>query len=75
MSFSRFGNLLQTAEAFVQGSEAGYTAAELKEVVQVKTKHALTHLVRGGRLQREAFDSVYVYLSAEEPSANRQRKA
>jgi hypothetical protein len=73
--FSRFGNLLQTAEAFVQGSEAGYTAAELKEILQVKTKHALTHLVRDGRVQREVFDSVYVYLSAEEPAASRQRKA
>ena len=73
--FSRFGNLLQTAEAFVEGSEAGYTAAELKEILQVKTKHALTHLVRSGKLQREAFDSVYVYLSAEEPVARRQRKA
>jgi hypothetical protein len=73
--FSRFGNLLQTAETFVQGSEAGYTAAELKDILQVKTKHALTHLVRGGRLQREAFDSVYVYLAAEESVARRQRKA
>jgi hypothetical protein len=73
--FSRFGNLLQTAGAFVQGSEAGYTAAELKEILRVKTKHALTHLVRDGKLQREAFDSVYVYLSAEEPAASRQRKA
>jgi hypothetical protein len=73
--FSRFGNLLRTAEAFVHDSEAGYTAAELKEILQVKTKHALSHLVRTGRLQRETFDSLYVYLSREEPVAARQRKA
>lgn len=73
--FSRFGNLLQTAEAFVERSEAGYSAAELKEILQVKTKHALTQLVRNGRLQREAFDSIFVYLSAGKPLANRQRKA
>jgi hypothetical protein len=73
--FSRFGNLLDTAEAFVQDSEAGYTAAELKEVLHVKTKHALTQLTRSGRLQREQFDSVYVYLSGESPVAERQRKA
>lgn len=73
--FSRFGNLLETAEAFVHRSEAGYTATELKEVLQVKTKHALAHLVQKGRLQRETFDSVYVYLSAEEQIAHRQRKA
>jgi hypothetical protein len=73
--FSRFGNLLKTAAALVQGSAAGYSAAELKEILQVKTKHALIHLVRNGRLQREAFDSVYVYLSAQDPVACGQRKA
>ena len=73
--FSRFGNLLDTAQAFVQDSEAGYTAAELKEVLHVKTKHALTQLTRDGRLGREQFGSVYVYLSGEGPVAERQRKA
>ena len=73
--FSRFGNLLDTAEAFVQESEAGYTATELKDVLQVKTKHALTQLTRADRIQREQFDSVYVYLSREDHVANRQQKA
>jgi len=73
--FSRFGNLLDTAEALVHESEAGYTAAELKDVLHVKTKHALTQLIRSGRLQRESFDSVYVYLSGESHVADRQRKA
>lgn len=72
--FSRFGNLLQTAEAFVQQSEAGYSAAELKEILQVKTKHALAQLVRNGRLKREVFDSVFVYLSTEKSVASQQRK-
>lgn len=75
VGFSRFGNLLKTAEAFVHGSQAGYSASELKEILQVKTKHALTHLVRKGRLQREAFNSVYVYLSSEDRVARGQRKA
>ena len=73
--FSRFGNLLDTAEAFVKSSGEGYTATELKEVLHVKTKHALTQLVRSGRIQREPFDSVYVYLSGEDHVADRQRKA
>lgn len=73
--FSRFGNLLDTAEALVRSSEAGYTATELKEMLHVKTKHALTQLVRSGRIQREPFESVYVYLSGEDPIADRQRKA
>ena len=73
--FSRFGNLLQTSEAFVNHSDAGYSAAELKDIVQVKTKHALSQLVRDGRLQRERFDSIYVYLSAQKDVAIQQIKA
>jgi len=71
--FSRFGNLLQTCQAFVDHSEAGFTAGELKEILQVKTKHALSKLVRDGWLARETFDSVYVYLCAD--VAHRQSKA
>jgi len=73
--FSRFGNLLKTAETLVTRSEAGYSAAELKDILHVKTKHALTHLVRGGLLQRKRFDSVYVYLSVENAVAHKQEKA
>ena len=73
--FSRFGNLLQTCQAFVHHADAGYSASELKDILQVKTKHALTQLVRGGRLARETFDSVYVYLSAQKDVANRQIQA
>ena len=73
--FSKFGNLLQTAEAFVERSEAGYSASELMEILQIKTKHALTQLYRDERLHREKIESVFVYLSAEESVAARQRKA
>ena len=70
--FSRFGNLLQTCQALVHHSETGYSAGELKDIVQVKTKHALTQLVRDGRLSRKTFDSVYVYLSGQKDVASRQ---
>ena len=73
--FSHFGNLLQTSESLVQCSDAGYSAAELKDILEVKTKHALTQLVREGRLQRETFNSVYVYFSDEKDVASRQIKA
>lgn len=73
--FSRFGNLLETAEALVQRSDAGYSAGELKEMLGVKTKHALTQLVRDGRLQREKIEAVYIYFSAEKGLARRQRRA
>ena len=73
--FSRFGNLLQTCQAFVHHSDTGYSAGELRDLLEVKTKHALTKLVRDGRLARDTFDSVYVYLSAQKDVANRQIKA
>jgi hypothetical protein len=73
--FSRFGNLLQTCQAFVDQSDAGYSASELKDILQVKTKHALTQLFRDGRLARETFESVYVYLCAQKDVASRQTQA
>ncbi len=72
--FSRFGNLLQTCQAIVDRCDAGYSAGELKDIVQVKTKHALTKLVRDSRLVRETVDSVYVYFSAQKDVASRQIK-
>jgi hypothetical protein len=73
--FSRFGNLLQTAEVLVARSEAGYSASELNDILHVKTKHALTQLVRRDLLGRKKFDSVYVYLSVESAIARKQEKA
>ena len=73
--FSRFGNLLQTCQAFVHHSNAGYSAGELKDILRVKTKHALTKLVRDGSLARETFNSVYVYLSGQKDVASRQIQA
>ena len=73
--FSRFGNLIDTAEALVHRSETGYTATELKNVLQVDANHALAQLVRTGRLQRDPLGSAYIYLSGESQVAQRQRKA
>lgn len=72
--FSRFGNLLSTAKALVESSPTGYTAAELRAVLHVKTKHALVQLVRSRRLRREAIDSLYVYLAADRKVARRQHE-
>lgn len=73
--FSRFGNLIDTAEALVRRSETGYTATELKTVLQIDANHALAQLVQTGRLQRDPLGSAYIYLSGESQVAQRQRKA
>jgi hypothetical protein len=72
--FSRFGNLLQTAAAWVHRSERGYSAAELTNALHVDTKHALTRLARQGRLHREIVGDRYVYFSADDAVAKQQRK-
>jgi hypothetical protein len=73
--FSRFGNLIETTQSFVQQSEAGYSATELREILHVKTKHTLVQLVRLGELQRETIEGRYIYLSAESKKYRSQRKA
>lgn len=73
--FSRFGNLLETAVAFVQRSDAGYSAGELKVILGLKTKHALAQLAHEGRLQREKIGTAYIYFSADKSLARRQHRA
>ena len=72
--FSRFGTLRETVVAWVERSEAGYDAAELTRALHVESKHALTRMVRQGRLQRHVVGNRYVYFAADETTANRQRK-
>jgi len=72
--FSRFGTLLETVVAWVDRSEAGYDAAGLTRALHVESKHALTRMVRQGRLRRDAVGGRYVYFAADETTADRQRK-
>ena len=73
--FSRFGSLMGTARAFVEHSEAGYTAAELQEALHVETKHCLLRLVRAGQLLREKLMGCYVYFCSEPDEYRMQLKA
>jgi hypothetical protein len=72
--FSRFGTLLATVATWVQRSEAGYSAAELTIALHVETKHALTQLVRQGRIRRETVGDRYAYFSPDAAVAEQQRK-
>ena len=63
--FSRFGSLLQTAKAFIDRSESGYSAAELREALHVETKHCLLSLIRAGEVQREKLQGCYIYFCSE----------
>jgi hypothetical protein len=63
--FSRFGTLVNTGEAFVTGSEAGYFVEELDNVLHVETKAALLKLYRRGRVCREEVSGRYLYCSPD----------
>ena len=59
--FSRYGTLVNTAEALVTQSPAGYQVPELEAVVHVATKDALRQLAQAGRLFRREWAGRYLY--------------
>jgi hypothetical protein len=63
--FSRRGTLLNTAEALVTRSAAGYQVPELEAVVHVASKDALRQLVLTGRLFRREWAGRYLYCALD----------
>jgi hypothetical protein len=63
--FSRFGTLLNTAEALVNQSAAGYQVPELEAVVQVAAKDALRQLVQTERISRREWQGRYLYCALD----------
>lgn len=63
--FSRYGSLLNTVEALVGASDAGYFAHELEELVRVRVHAPLLRLTASGRLRRESLAPGYLYLSPQ----------
>jgi|SRR5438876_3034127 len=65
VGFSRDGTLLATAQRFVEEARVGFTAGELRDLLQVEVKQALLHLYRRKRIGREQIVGRYVYLSRD----------
>jgi len=63
--FSQLGTLVNTAQALVTQSAAGYQVAELEAVVQVAAKDALRQLVQAGRLFRREWQGRYLYCALD----------
>lgn len=63
--FSRQGTLLNTAEALVTRSAAGYQVPELEAVVHVAAKDALRQLFQAGRLFRREWEGRYLYCALD----------
>ena len=63
VGFSRFGNLKQTVIHLVDQSVAGKTHEELEKQLHLRVHNTLLDLVRSGKIVRESFEDVFLYLS------------
>lgn len=70
--FSRWGTLLDTAEAFVENSAAGCFSGELDHLLHAGTKEPLLKLVQQERLTRQPIGGLYLYCSAKAALRERQ---
>jgi hypothetical protein len=73
--FSKHGTLLNTCEALVGESEAGYFASELEPVLHVSVKDALRKLANEGRIVRQDVGGRLLHLSADARVRRRQLAA
>jgi len=73
--FSRHGTLLDTATALVRASPSGYFVGELESILQVPLKDPLRQLVQSGRLHRDMFDGLYLYMAKERSTRQLQHAA
>jgi hypothetical protein len=70
--FSRYGTLLATAEAFVNGSVAGMFADELANALHLEVQDALRQLVKEKRIARELVSGLFLYTSIDPVTRQRQ---
>jgi hypothetical protein len=70
--FSRWGTLLDTAEAFVENSASGCFVEELDNLLHTATKEPLLRLVQQQRVSRQSVGGLYLYCSSK--AAPRQRQ-
>lgn len=71
--FSRDRSLLATAERFVEEAEAGFTAGELQDWLNLEVKGPLLKLYRQRRIDREDIGGRYVYFSRD-PAVGREQR-
>jgi len=72
IGFSRAGTLKQTVAGQVQEAPNGHTHAKLHALLRVRVHNALLGLVREGRISRERYKGVYLYVHADPKRAAEQ---
>ncbi|KAA3603972.1 MAG: hypothetical protein D8M57_16250 [Candidatus Scalindua sp. AMX11] len=59
-------------KAFIDKSEMGYSASELKDILSVETKEPLFNLIRKKRIIRKKSKGIYIYFSVKAEIRKRQ---
>ena len=72
VGFSCFGNLKETVIHLVDQSVAGKTHEELEKQLRLRVHNTLLDLVRSGKIVRERFEDVFLYLSIRTDRAQEQ---
>jgi hypothetical protein len=70
--FSRYGTLLDTAQAWIENSSAGHFVAELDHLLHVGTQEPLLRLWQQQRIARQPVEGLYLYCSMEPVLRQRQ---
>ena len=70
--FSRWGTLLDTAEAFVEKSAGGFFVEELDNLLHAGTREPLLRLVQQKRVTRQTAGGLYLYCSIKPKLRDRQ---
>ena len=70
--FSRWGNLVATLEALVNGAPQGSFAHELRQILHVAVKDALLQLVEQRRIARQPVAGLYLYCAQDAALRRRQ---
>lgn len=65
VSFSKYGTLLETCKCFINHSQAGHSASELENILNIEVKEPLLCLYRRGEIHRERMSGCYIYFSTE----------
>lgn len=73
--FSKYGTLINTAEALISSAERGYTLSELRRVVGCEVKETLLVLFRQNRIHRQRIGRHYVYFAASPATQKKQHLA
>jgi hypothetical protein len=73
--FSKYGTLINTAQALISWAEKGCTLSELRQVVGCEVKETLLALVRERRIHREVIEGQYVYFAASQEMQRKQHLA